>query len=372
MRNKPDRKDEYSKRPAKIVDINNKRPKNPERIIENSKLGLSLVVVNNWLTSKTSTSSYSEVIKSLGIVADALDNKNIQLILDSIEKSFVDDPDQDLLQELQANLEAIGKNFWVDPNSRESIDNFLQKMEEVLQDWYLFDDRENGYTSCQKRLARNARSLKLEMTQKLQESIRQSWDGASIRESLLLLDSLEKCLMNLQEDLSAESSEFEEKEQGFEETYQRNWQFQQDLTKRLALGKNTLLGLYKFKIKSLVYRLASEIFKSLLLDISIYKKTVKESEILLLKITKELVNQLEGKDCRVLLPMVFENISNYLNLEKLRQKGEEKLGKAIVYWGRSEDINSIQVREFLWSELEPVSQKFWLSIYEQLQQKFSE
>ena len=143
------------------------------------------------------------------------------------------------------------------------------------------------------------------------------------------------------------------------------------------IAKKSILNVYKFKIKAESYSNAVSILNKLKSNNENYLDYYKNSQGFLAEIQADFLAQIGGRDNASLVPFwVEKSLRDYINLERLREQVERRLGRTLPTWGTIRcqgirEISALEVKDVLISELTPIAEQICLNTYDRLKKEYS-
>ena len=329
---------------------------------------LAAEIVNFWANNQEFQIDWINSLKSLGITLKA---DNLPEFSQEIEYRFEfinsikqgSSPSLDLCKELSSRKEYLFNKLPVSLNS-------LNYIEEEIRKWYTGDESSDGYSTVPNALKKKAPILMVELDEKLQNLIQSFWSKTSIKESLAYLRELEIFLFDLKgqyEDKKQESS-LNEREclRIYNERVSVISSSQDGKTeKHYRIAKNALYHLYVAKLQGEIYSSAERALAKMMETNQSYLSDLNQAYSFLMRIRQNLLTDVKT-NVHTLLPLIYEQFSNYLNLSDLKKEVEQEIGRSMYKWGVNRTISEQEVQNLLLEKLAPVTQK----IYEKIKQEF--
>ena len=329
---------------------------------------LAAEIVNFWANNQQFKLDWLNFLKAIGITiktdnwasferSDAFKFELIQRLKQGNASSL------NLFEELESRKEYLFNKLPVSLHS-------LNYIEEEIQKWYAGDESSDGYNTVPNALKKKAPLLIMELDEKLQHSIQSFWSKTSIKESLDYLRKLEILLFNLTGQYEAKKHDYIQNERECLRIYNervsvisssQNGQTE----KHYRIAKNALYHLYVAKLQGEIYSSAEQAVAKMMETNQSYLSDLNQAYSFLMGIRQNLLTEVKS-NVHTLLPLIYEQFCNYLDLDDLKREVEQEIGRSMYKWGVNRSISEQEVQNLLLEKLAPVTQK----IYEKIKQEF--
>ena len=335
---------------------------------------LAAEIINFWLVNQPDSIDWVKAFKVLGITLKSeLDleefSHNPEFEFDYIK--FLEQGNSshlDLFEELEKKLEYLFEALPVNLDS-------LKYIEKDIAKWYRNNKLANSDNTSGLILKNKSQIFKKELNQKWQELVNCFWSEMSIETSLNFFKKIELFLDNCREQYQEKKEECLLKEKGCLKVYQERLSaISRDETEpdwNYNLAQKALLNLYTLKLKYEIYSGAIQALEMILRTNQLYLDDLNN--------TQAFLRQIKGKfraktqeNIRAFLPLLFEQMTEELDLAHFRQKIEQELGHSLPKWGTYQAISPEEVQHLLLQKLNPITQKICFQLYEQLHQEFKQ
>ncbi len=327
---------------------------------------LAAEIVNFWANNQQLKLDWLNFLKAIGITIktdnwasfERSDEFRFEL-LHRLKQG--NEPSLNLFEELESRKEYLFNKLPASLNS-------LSYIEEEIQKWYKGDESSEGYSTVPHALTKKVPQSIMELDAKLQNLIQSFWSKTSIKQSLDYLRKLENLLFNLRE-------QYEEKKQEWisESTvclliYNERVSAisrGRNLDKNYRIAKNALFNLYVARLQREIYSSAEQAIAKMMETNQSYLSDLNQAYSFLMEIRQDLLTEVNS-NVHTLLPLIYEQFCNYLNLDDLKKEVEQEIGRSMYKWGVNRTISEQEVQNLLLEKLAPVTQK----IYGQIKQEF--
>ena len=327
---------------------------------------LAAEIINYWLFErKIELDSEPEVLSLLGIKTDSTES-----LINFLKQGGISNCS--LIEELNLRL----NNSSLENNKiikKEELESNLIDLENKLTHWYNGNSVKDGYICCLIKLQFNSQALRIKLSETLKQLINSFWSKTSPNYCLEYLEKLETLFKNIDREYlkKKETCLLEEKAGLSAYDY-----LKQQIKKNNNLKRNredyliaikALSHIYKSKINAEIYYLASQALKNNIQLIQLYIDNLIQTNYFLEKIKKEFITQQTNK---IILPFIFEQMSQFTNLEKLCKEMEEELGHSLNQWGICSYITEEKVKNILSKKTDEIIFKINQKINEELSQQY--
>ncbi len=340
---------------------------------------LAAEVISYWLEGKEYPRSPMSALNLLGIW---LDESQVEVgeaerfeLLSCLQKS-----ESEQIGSLFKKLEIIFAHHCQKYHNfiaQEGEDKFLTCIEQKLDSWFTGKTESAENPSCAASLNKNWETWRTKLLNKFEELVfleNQSSVGGKIAflaETISLLVTLEQKYEQLR-------ARHLKKRNGYGRAYEQAFQLiSKTEGKNFELAQKSLLNLYKFNIAAESCSKAASILNRLKLDSQNYLDYYKTSQGFLAEIKADFLAQIGGRDNASLVPFWIEkSFRDYINLERLREQVERRLGRTLPTWGTINykgirEISALEVKDVLLEELTPIAEQICLNAYNRLKKEYS-
>ena len=335
---------------------------------------LAAEIINFWLTNQQYTINLENFLQALGITVKS--DKLFDEFSDKNEFEFAyikalkqgNSSKVDLFEELKERSEYLFAQLPVSLDSLNYIEGEIRK-------WYTGKKFSEGYTTVSVIPKNQDQILTEELDKKLQDLIQSFWGKTSIKESLDCLKKLEIFLFNCREKYEEKKQEFilEEREclRIYNERVSAMSSHPNNLDKNYNIAKNALFYLYSAKLNTEIYSRANQALEKMIQRNQFYIEDLDKACLFLTQIRDNLLAKV-NKNVHTLLPLIFEQFLNHLDLEALKKQIEQELGRSMCKLGVNRSISEKELQNILLKKLSPYTQKICSQIKQELNQEFSE
>ena len=327
---------------------------------------LAAEIVSFWANNQQLKLDWVNSLKSLGIT---LKRDNLPGFTQSEEFRFEllhrlkqgNEPSLNLFEELESRKEYLFNKLPAGLNSLSYIEGELQK-------WYTGDESSEGYSTVPHALKKKAPLLIMELDEKLQNLIQSFWSQTSIKESLDYLRKLETLLFNLTEQYEDKKQECLLEERECSRIYNERISAissSRNLDRNYYIAKNALFDLYVARLQREIYSSAKQALAKMMETNQSYLSDLNQAYSFLMGIRQNLLTEV-NTNVHTLLPLIYEQFCNYLNLSDLKKEIEQEIGRSMYKWGVNRTISEQEVQTLLLEKLAPLTEK----IYGQIKQEF--
>lgn len=350
----------------RVVEISKNRHKPKSRVYFLSHL-LAIQAIDYWLEQAKYPIDVQEALKFLGLrISDDPNELELLNFLQSSDSKKVGD----LSQELELRIKKFYEIYKFDANCSDSLIDLFEEAENYLNELYICTNP----WGCHLALKTNHQNLRRELSDRFKKLV-SFWKTASVQNSLDFLKEIDSFLLSLEDKYQQEQEKYLDKKNACLRTYTRflsairEKDHQNDLGKlhnNFSIAKQSLLNLYKFKIKAETYSLAAQVLNSLIRINQMYIAVLEESYEFLTQIKADFLTQVNLEKSNLFLLLVADKITNQVNLGNLQKKVEIKLGHSLPTWKRYTGITVNDVQKALIEEVQPIAKKICLDTYHQL------
>lgn len=353
----------------RVVEISQNRNKQESTVDFLSHL-LAIRAIDYWLERAKYPIDVQEALKFLGlrIKTEWSSEQNELDILNFLQRS---DSEKigDLSQQLEIKEKKLYEIYTFDANCSDSLTGLFEEVENYLDNY-----TGSNQWVCHLVLKTNHQKLRRELNNRFKDLV-SFGKKASVQDSLNFFQEINSFLLSFEHEYQQKKEKYLDKENACLRTYKRFLSairykdHQNDLGKlhdNFSIAKQSLLNLYKFKIKAETYSLAIQVLNSLIRNNQIYIEVFEECYRFLTTIKANFLAQASVEENNLFLPLVAEKITNQVNLGDLQKKVEIKLGHSLSTWRRYTGVTIDDVQNAIIEEVKPIAKKICSDTYHQL------
>ena len=235
----------------------------------------------------------------------------------------------------------------------------VKHIEKVIFLWFQGNRRGEGYMPCLLRLQNNAQKLRINLKNNLNLFINSYLNELPPETNLDYLEKLEAHLKKLIYKL--EQSKLDCQLQEESAIHAQKWLLETN-NENYSAHIRAIFWLYNYKIKTELCSLAIQALLSIMQTIQLHLDKLIQTIALLRRVKNKYLNNTTKKivlPIQMLLPVLFEEMCLTFTPEDLKQKLQFQFGYKICDWGVCGTITEERVEEFLFQQVNSISEKLY-------------
>ncbi len=348
----------------------------PWSLLENWNNFLAAEIVNFWATNQQDTINFENSLESLGItisdqkIFQEFSNNNnefeVEFEFEYIQSLKQNSEKIDLLEELEKRKEYLFEKL---PPNLDSLDYIQGELEK----WVNHHKLPGGY------LKNKSLTLIKELELKFATLIQAFGKKVSLKESMEYLQKLEIFLFKATSKYEEKKQECWQEERECLRVYNKSFSVMSNsqnercnFERNYQIAQNALFYLYSAQIKAEIYSSVNQALERVMQTNQSYLDALERANLFLSKIQHNFLAKLEqSQHIYVVLPLVFEQFSNHLDLESLKKEIEQELSCSLFNWGINCSISEEEVQNILVKKISPLTQKISAQLKQELNREIN-